>query len=80
MNETSLARAIQKPEVHRLLLGNYKGAYALGVTKAPDDEARAALLLRIEGAVSDDIPKHIAVDGEQVSVVVVGGFTAPKRL
>ena len=80
MNESSLAEAIQKPEVHRRLLGDYKGAYALGVTSASDDDDSLALLLRIEGAVPDEIPKQIAVDGEQIPVLVVGGFKAPKRL
>jgi len=79
MNESTLAEAIQKPEIHRRLLGKYRGAYALGVTSAPDDEG-AALLLRIEGAVPKEIPKQIAVDGEQVPVKVVGGFKAPKTL
>lgn len=79
MNETTLAAAIQKPEIHRRLLGKYKGAYALGVTTSPDDKG-AALLLRIEGAVPEDIPKQIAVDGEQVPVKAVGGFKAPKAL
>lgn len=79
MNETTLAEAIQKPEIHRRLLGKYKGAYALGVTSASDDDG-AALLLRIEGTVPNEIPKHIAVDGEQVPVKVVGGFKAPKPL
>jgi hypothetical protein len=78
MNETTLAEAIQKPEIHRRLLGKYKGAYALGVTSAPNDGA--ALLLRIEGAVPSEIPRKIAVDGEQVPVKVVGGFKAPKPL
>jgi hypothetical protein len=80
MNQTSLAEAIERPEVHRTLLGTYKGAYALGVTKSPHDDESPALLLRIEGAVSDEFPKHLAVDGEQIPVVVVGGFRSPKRL
>jgi hypothetical protein len=79
MNQSSLAEAIERPEIHRKLLGKYKGAYALGVTKSPHDDS-PALLLRIEGAVPDEFPTHVAVDGEQIPVVVVGGFSAPKRL
>jgi len=79
MNESSLAEAIQRPEVHRTLLGDYDGAYALGITSSPEDKDHIALLLRIEGTVPKEIPTHIAVDGEQVPVVVQGGFTAPKR-
>jgi hypothetical protein len=79
MNETTLAQAIQKPEIHRRLLGKYKGAYALGVMNAPNEDG-AALLLRIEGVVPEKIPKRITVDGELVPVIVVGGFKAPKPL
>ncbi|HJW92564.1 MAG TPA: hypothetical protein VJ901_03000 [Thermoanaerobaculia bacterium] len=79
MNESSLAEAIQRPEIHRTLLGNYDGAYALGITTAPEHKDRVALLLRIEGTVPKEIPTHIAVDGEQIPVVVQGGFKAPKR-
>jgi hypothetical protein len=79
MNHTSLAEAIQRPELHRNLLGAYKGAYALGVTKSPHDKERPALLLRVEGE-TDVFPTTIAVDGEEIPVVVVGGFTAPRRL
>ncbi len=80
MNEASLAEAIQRPDVHRRLLGKYRGAYALGITCAPDDDEGVALLLRVEGSVPEEIPAKIAVDGEEVSVRVEGGFKAPRRL
>lgn len=80
MNEAALAEAIQRPDIHRRLLGNYRRAYALGVTCAPDDDERVALLLRVEGSVPDEIPAKIAVDGEEVPVLVEGGFKAPRRL
>ena len=80
MNEASLAEAIQRPDVHRRLLGKYRGAYALGITCAPDDDDHAALLLRVEGAIPAEIPEKIAVDGEEVPVLVEGGFNAPRRL
>jgi hypothetical protein len=77
MNHESLAEAIQRPELHRNLLGSYKGAYALGVTKSPHDKKSPALLLRVEGE-AETFPTTVAVDGEQVPVVVVGGFRSPK--
>lgn len=80
MNETSLAEAIQRPDIHRRLLGTYRGAYALGITCAPDGDEGVVLLLRVEGAVPDEIPATIAVDGEEVPVLVEGGFKAPRRL
>jgi len=79
MNEASLAEAIQRPEIHRKLLGDYDGAYALGITSMPEQKDGIALLLRIEGTVPKEIPTHIAVDGEQIPVVVQGGFKAPRR-
>ena len=79
MNESSLAEALQRPELHRALLGNYDGAYALGITSSPETNDRIALLLRIEGTVPKEIPTHVTVDGEQVPVIVQGGFKTPKR-
>jgi hypothetical protein len=79
MNEASLAEAVQRPELHRRLLGKYKGAYALGVTRIANGQ-RCALHLRIEGPVPPEIPQKIAVDGEEVPVVVEGGFKAPRAL
>jgi hypothetical protein len=78
MDTSSLAEAIQRPEVQRELLGTYRGAFSLGVTSSPEDKEKPALLLRLEGAVPDEFPSHIAVDGEKVPVVVKGGFKAPK--
>jgi hypothetical protein len=80
MNESSLAEAIQRPEIQRRILGKYRGAFSLGVTSSPHDDKKPALLLRLEGAVPDEVPSHIAVDGEEVPVVVKGGFKAPKPL
>jgi hypothetical protein len=80
MNESALANAVQRPEIHRQLLGAFRGAYALGVTQAPGNEADAAFLLRVEGPVPAQIPKSIAVDGEDVPVIVEGNFKAPRRL
>ena len=80
MDESSLAEAIQRPEVQRKLLGTYRGAFSLGVTSSPHDDKKPALLLRVEGEASEEIPSHIAVDGEEVPVVVKGGFKRPKPL
>ena len=80
MDASSLAEAIQRPDVQRKVLGTYRGAFSLGVTSSPEDEQKPALLLRVEGDAPDAIPSHIAVDGEEVPVVVKGGFKRPKPL
>lgn len=80
MNESALAEAIQRPDVQRKILGTYRGAFSLGVTSSPHDKEKPALLLRVEGDAPDEIPSHIAVDGEEVPVVVKGGFKQPKPL
>lgn len=75
MTDQQLAAALQRPEVHRKLLGNYRGPYSLGVTRA---HGRAALLLRVEDEVPEHMPSEIVIDGEPVSVIVHGGFRAPR--
>ena len=77
MNDQQLAAALQRPEVHRQLLGDYRGAYALGVTRAQD---RLALLLRVENDVPGHVPSQITIEGEVVPVIVHGGFRAPRAL
>jgi hypothetical protein len=80
MDQASLAEVIQQPDVHRRLLGTYEGAYALGVTTLAEKKGRVALLLRVEGDEPTEFPSHIFVDGEDVPVIVKGGFKPPKRL
>ena len=75
MREQQLAAALQRPEVHREVLGNYRGGYSLGVTRA---NGRAALLLRVEDGIPDHVPSEIFVDGEPVPVIVHGDFRAPR--
>ena len=75
MQDQQLAAALRRPEVHREVLGNYRGAYSLGVTRA---NGRAALLLRVEDGVPDHVPSAIVVDGEPVPVIVHGNFQAPR--
>ena len=80
MNHSSLAEAIQRPDVHRKLLGNYRGAYALGVTDSPEDEKEPALLLRVEQAAPKNLPTQISIGGEAVPVVIIRGYKKPKPL
>ena len=76
-----LAGWTARPEVHRRLLGSYRGPYALGVTRVPPDESgEPALLVRVVGEdVARTVPTSIEIDGEQVRVVVDGTFQPPAR-
>lgn len=75
MQDQQLAAALRRPEVHREVLGNYRGAYSLGITRV---NGRAALLLRVEDGMPERVPSEIMVDGESVPVIVYGNFQAPQ--
>jgi hypothetical protein len=77
MTDQQLAAAVRRPDVHRKLLGSYRGAYSLGVTRA---QGQPALLLRLEGETPPHVPASIVIDGEPVSVIVHGSFRAPQAL
>ena len=68
------------PEVHRTILGDYDGAYALGVAASDDYPDGHALLLRVEDEDPHGFPHSIQVDGRTVIVLVEGGFRAPSLL
>jgi len=76
MNVDRLAELVEKPQVHRRVLGSYRGAYALGVTQLPDKKT-AALSLSVEHHDADAFPHVIELDGEQVPVVVHANWRAP---
>ena len=81
MDVNRLAQLIEDPEVHRRVLGQYRGPYALGVTQLPSDRGNdAALSLSVEGKDSDQFPAEIEVDGERVPVVVNPRWTVPQPL
>jgi hypothetical protein len=69
MNLNQLAQLTEDPETHRLIVGDYDGSYALGVTDNPP-----ALLLRVEPRDVDRFPHKVKVRGAEVPVVVEGGF------
>lgn len=80
MDQRRLTELIETPDVHRRLLGGYKGSYALGITQDPDDKSRLALRLRIEAEGPPAIPNEIVLDGEAVLVVVDTPFRGPVPL
>ena len=68
------------PRLHRQVLRNYSGPYALGVTRLNNDDRSAALRLRVENGLPQDFPREIDIDGEQVPVLVDVNWAAPKPL
>jgi hypothetical protein len=78
MNVTELSEALQHPEIHRRILGGYRGPYALGVTDSPENSDEAAFLLRVADDASLNDLDAVEVHGESVHVIVKRGFVAPK--
>ena len=76
-----LAGLTTRPDVHRRLLGSYRGPYSLGVTRVPLEEGgEPALLVRVVGDdVAGTVPRSLEVDGERVRVVVDGSYAPPRR-
>jgi len=78
MNLEKLAANLDRPEIHRQLLGDYAGAYALGITKS--DDGQSALLLRVEGNGPENIPAEVLLHDEKVPVIVKKDFKRPEKL
>ena len=77
MDVDRLAEFVAQPEVHRRVLNNYRGAYALGVTRLPNQQ-QAALSLSVEDENADAFPHEIELDGEKVPVIVQAKWRAPR--
>ncbi|MBA4062960.1 MAG: hypothetical protein C0501_04490 [Isosphaera sp.] len=73
MTADQLTRLAALPRTHALIVGDYAGGYALGVTGDPP-----AFLLRVEPADVARFPTAVTVDGTEVPVVVEGGFRRPR--
>lgn len=80
MNVERLADLIEKPELHRTLLGEYDGSYSIGVTTNPVDTSRPAIRVRVQDAEELEIPSEIVLDGEMVRVLVQTRFVPPRTL
>ena len=80
MNVARLTALVSRRDVHRQVLRNYVGPYALGVTRLNNDDRSAALRLRVENGRPEDFPREIEIDGEQVPVLVDVNWAVPKPL
>ncbi len=78
MNVKQLMHWVDQPETHQIIVGEYSGSYALGVTDNPP-----AFVLRVEPADVSSFPTVVNIHGVEVPVVVRGNFAPPvpvKRL
>jgi hypothetical protein len=75
MNTKQLMNWVDEPETHQKIVGDYAGAYALGVTDNPP-----AFLLRVEPSDIDTFPTAVNIHGVEVPVIVTGDFVPPVPL
>lgn len=80
MDVQSLARLIETPEFHRRVMGDYTGAYSLGITSDPARPSAPALRVRVQGDEAPLIPTELDLDGETIPVLVSTRFHAPAPL
>ena len=79
MTIEDLARIIERPATHRRIVGDYAGAYSLGVTRHPS-KSGGAFLLRVEDHGVENMPRSVTIEGEEIPVIVQGGCRAPRPL
>jgi len=70
-------------ELHRLILGDYQGAYSLGVSYSATTEENGilytpCLLLRVEPENPEGFPKTVELAGHTVPLDVRGNFKPPQ--
>lgn len=75
MNVIELGRLTELPETHRLIVGDYQGAYSLGVTNCPP-----GFILRVQSRDTNHFPQHVLLQGQDIPVTVTGGFTPPQPM
>jgi len=73
MRAEELADLIERPEIHRMIVGTYTGPYSLGVLSLAGQGP--AFVLKVANAAG--FPTTVTVDGHTIPVVVQGGFRAP---
>lgn len=72
MDAKQLMHWVEEPATHQRIVGDYDGAYALGVTDNPP-----AFLLRVESKEASEFPTSVNIHGVEVPVVVHGNFAPP---
>ena len=80
MNQDHLVELIKQPEVQRMILRDYEGAYSIGLTLNPANRNEIAVRVRVEGDNAEEIPTQIVLEGEAIPVIVNTDFQAPAPL
>ncbi|WP_295438302.1 hypothetical protein [uncultured Thiodictyon sp.] len=80
MNQDRLANLIERPEVQQMILNDYDGGYALGITLNPRNRSEIAIRVRIEGAEAASIPSEIILEGETIPIIANTNFKVPDPL
>jgi hypothetical protein len=80
MNVQRLSSLIETPEFHRQVMGDYTGAYSLGITSDPARPSTLAVRVRVQGDEAPGIASELDVDGETIPVIVSTRFQAPAPL
>ena len=75
IDELTQAREDAGSDLDRIVLGDYFGAYSLGVSM---DNNQPCLLLRVETADPKGFPETIALAGHKVPLKVEGNFKPPR--
>lgn len=72
-----LKSVVTRSELHRKVLGDYAGAYSLGITRPDMQKEKYAIALNVEGSDTTRFPSEVEFDGRKIEVIVKGGFVAP---
>jgi hypothetical protein len=73
-----LAEVVENAALHYKLIGDYPGAYSLGVTST--DSGGDALLLQVETEDLSNFPREVLFLGQKIQVIVRGSFRRPTPL
>ena len=80
MQQARLLNLLKQPEVQRQILGDYRGAYGLGVALDPVNRRDLVIQLWVEGEDTGDFPDGIELAGEWVPIIVSPNFRKPVAL
>lgn len=78
MDYETLAEFIKSTETHRRLLGDFRGAYSLGITQLAN--GALALVLQMEEELPRRFPPSVWIGNEEVALLVEHGHAAPSAV
>jgi hypothetical protein len=80
MDSKTLQESLSAADVHRRIVGDFRGAYSLGISRFPGDESGPALILRVATDDVSNFPDHIEIAGETIPIDVRANFRPPVPL